>query len=361
MVSKGSCEQGRCYNCNKYGHIGRNCPLKRPQVRQIGEKRNSSERSQEQNKVADVIAKARSLGVKITGQSEGNGALVGEKFAVSVMIMEERMPAILDTGSIISILPVGVLARARDAGFDVNSLEVLPESSMVPVYDASGNRMTFLGAVKVYVGLEDGKKSEVAFHILDVKDDDILLSTNSLKELGVQLTLVPDEIKHSEEVKDKRVVVAKRIYVPPHESVLVEARCEGDSEVEERVVWPKRDGLAAGVFKIRNQELDIPITNNSEEPMILREREEIGHWGTEKWKEGWEDLNPLMLDSGTQEIKVEGRQKLLYEQVKESSKVEKLKSTALEFDKVASLGYLTDSDIATRAFFNQSQRIIDQR
>ncbi|RCN39550.1 hypothetical protein ANCCAN_14522 [Ancylostoma caninum] len=132
--------------------------------------------------------------------------------------MEERMPAILDTDSMISILPAGVLARTRDAGFDVNSLEVLPESSMV------------------------------------------------------LLTLALDEIKHSEEVKDKRLMVAKRIYVPPHESALVEARCEGESEVEERVVWPKRDGLAAGVFKIRNQELEIPIMNNSEEPMIPRRR-----------------------------------------------------------------------------------------
>ncbi|EYC34973.1 hypothetical protein Y032_1220g3764 [Ancylostoma ceylanicum] len=195
---------------------------------------------------------------------------------------------------------------------------------MVPVYDASGNRMTFLGAVKIWVELEGGKKSEVAFHISDVKDDDILIGTNSLKELGVQLTFIQDETKHSEEVKEKRVVVAKRIYIPPHASALVEARCEGESEVEERVVWPKREGLAAGVFKIRNQELDIPVMNSSAEPIILHEGEELGQWGTEKWKEGWEDLNPLMMDTTTHEINGEARQKVLYEQVRESSKVEQL-------------------------------------
>ncbi|KAL6727290.1 hypothetical protein Aduo_009180 [Ancylostoma duodenale] len=97
----------------------------------------------------------------------------------------------------------------------------------------------------------------------------------------------------------------------------------------------RKGGLAAGVFRIRNQELDIPIMNDSEEPMILREKEEIGHWGTEKWKEGWEDLNPLMMDSAVQDIKGEAGQKILYEQVRESSKVEqlseKIKSVLDEF------------------------------
>ncbi|KAL6726279.1 hypothetical protein Aduo_008267 [Ancylostoma duodenale] len=193
---------------------------------------------------------------------------------------------------------------------------------MVPLYDASGNRMTFLGAVKVRVEMEGGKKSEVAFHISDVKDDDILLGTNSLNELGVQLTLVPHEIKHSEEVKDKRVVVAKRTYVPPHESALVEARCEGESKVEKRVVWPGRDGSTASVLKVWNQKWDIPILNNGEKPMILQEGEEIARQGTKKWNEFRKDLNPLMTDTATHEIKGEARQRVL--QVAQGSKVEQL-------------------------------------
>ncbi|KAL6724072.1 hypothetical protein Aduo_019005 [Ancylostoma duodenale] len=217
---------------------------------------------------------------------------------------------------------------------------------MVPVCDASGNRMTFLGAVKVRVELEGGKKSEVAFHISDVKDDDILLGTISLKELGVQLTLVPDEIKHSEHVTDKKVVVEKRIYVPPHESTLVEAmRCEGESKVEKRVMGPGRDGLAARVFKVRNQKWDIPFLNNGEKPMILQEGEEIARRGTKKWNEGRKDLNPLMMDTATHEIKGEARQRVL--QVAQSSKVEQLsekKKTVPDelpddrVDKVASRG-----------------------
>ncbi|KAL6735840.1 hypothetical protein Aduo_006247 [Ancylostoma duodenale] len=94
----------------------------------------------------------------------------------------------------------------------------------------------------------------------------------------------------------------------------------GDSVKEERPVWPERDGIAAGVFRIRNRELGIPIMTDSKEPMTLREGGEIGHWGTEKWREGWEDLNPLMIDSASQEIKGGARQKALYEQVKKRSK-----------------------------------------
>lgn len=36
----------------------------------------------------------------------------------------------------------------------MDSLEVLPRTSMVPVYDASGNQLAFLGAVKLVVKVE---------------------------------------------------------------------------------------------------------------------------------------------------------------------------------------------------------------
>ncbi|CAJ0598183.1 unnamed protein product [Cylicocyclus nassatus] len=74
------------------------------------------------------------------------------------------------------------------------------------------------------------------------------------------------------------------------------ARCEGGSELEERAVWPSEEDLPVGVFTVKNQELDIPVMNTTEKPMILKEGEELGQWGTEKWKSKWEEMNPLMMD-----------------------------------------------------------------
>ncbi|EYC42135.1 hypothetical protein Y032_0541g3183 [Ancylostoma ceylanicum] len=61
--------------------------------------------------------------------------------------------------------------------------------------------------------------------------------------------------------------------------------------------------------------------NTRDEPMILSAGEEIGQWGTEKWKESWEDLNPLMLDNAVDELSFEDRQRLLFDQIKTSSNV----------------------------------------
>ncbi|KHJ76077.1 hypothetical protein OESDEN_24304, partial [Oesophagostomum dentatum] len=115
-------------------------------------------------------------------------------------MLNMKISAMLDTGSIISIIPVGLIAEARKRGFDFMSLELVEDSKMEPVYDASA------------------------------------------------------------------------------------------------------------------------AVNNTEERVLLREGDELGHWGTEKWKETWEDVNPLMLDSSAEEMSWEERQRLLFEQIKEGSK-----------------------------------------
>ncbi|CAJ0608728.1 unnamed protein product [Cylicocyclus nassatus] len=266
---RGGTDQRRCFNCRRYGHIGRECPYKRTQVNQI-EKTKGFLQNGKQDNLTEVIGKATSLGLKV--------------------------PAILDTGSMISIVPVGVLARAKKAGYDVDVLEMISDRKLNPVYDASTNKMSFLGAVKVLVKLEGGKKSIVAFHISDVKDDDVLITTNALAALGVDIILKTEEMQ--QDVLDgKRVVATKRVYIPPRNSILVPARCEGGSELEERVVRPSRKDLPVGVFTVKNQELDIPVMNTMEKPMIIKEGEELGQWGTEKWKSKWEEMNPLMMDS----------------------------------------------------------------
>uniref|UniRef100_A0A7I4Z2W1 Retroviral aspartyl protease n=1 Tax=Haemonchus contortus TaxID=6289 RepID=A0A7I4Z2W1_HAECO len=240
---------------------------------------------------------------------------------VEAKVLDLRVPAIVDTGSMISI-PVGILAKAQKEGYDVDSLEVLSEDSIIPVFDASRNRMDFLGVVKIAVELEEGNKVNVAFHIADDKEAEILLGTNSLGKLSVQVVLPPQEPTLQAEAPE-RVVVARRMYIPPYGKVLVSARHEGSSDGE-RILWPTKHGIAAGVFKITNQEVKVPMINNSEEPMILREGEEIGHWETEKWWEGI-DLRPHMMDSGTHELTPEERRKVLHEQVRQSTGIDRLR------------------------------------
>ncbi|VDP44095.1 unnamed protein product [Heligmosomoides polygyrus] len=257
-------------------------------------------------RISDVITSARSMGVKSAKTVAQKKPLIGRKIVAWARLLDTRIPALLDTGSMISIVPVGVLARAKDRGVDVDSLEVIPARERMPVYDASNNEMQFLGATKISVQLEEGGRSEVAFHITDSPEDEVLLGTNALEDLGVELKIAKRNTEESSggQPAFRKVRVAKRKYIPPHGSGVLSARCEV-RDAEEGVLWPTKRGLECGVFKVSNQEIAVPVVNDSEEPMVLGEGEEIGYWGTEKWKESWEEFNPLMVAEDAEQMKRE--------------------------------------------------------
>nr|CDJ86979.1 unnamed protein product [Haemonchus contortus] len=192
----------------RFGHIGKDCPLRETVVKQIASKPPEKEQRRSTD-VAQIVDRARSLGVKAVEPSEM--PLVGGMVPAWAHLMDMRVPAILDTGSMISTLPVGLLARAQKEAFDMEKLEVSPEESMVPVYDASCNRMNFLGAIKMQVDLEGGNTAIVAFHIADTNNKDILLGMNALDRLGIRL-VIRSEIGYANTEKHARGVTAS--YIP---------------------------------------------------------------------------------------------------------------------------------------------------
>ncbi|CAJ0606213.1 unnamed protein product [Cylicocyclus nassatus] len=82
-------------------------------------------------------------------------------------------------------------------------------------------------------------------------------------------------------------------------------------------MWPTREGLLAGVFTVKNQELDILVMNTLEKPMVLKEGEELGQWSTEYWKTKWGEMNPLMMSSEIPHLDREERCNILYAQLRE--------------------------------------------
>ncbi|KAK6049424.1 hypothetical protein COOONC_13071, partial [Cooperia oncophora] len=218
----------------------------------------------------------------------------------------------------------GLIKSARSLGIRANGDMSGPLIDMVPVYDASGNRMEFMGAVKITVELEGGRKAKVSFHIMDVNEKEILLGTNSLDQLGVNVHISPELDPDKDRVSSRKVIVARRAYITPHSAAIVSARCEGHGYEGDRLIWPHMTGMVAGVYTIKGRSVDVSVVNDSDEPMICREGDVIGQWGTEKWREGWEDVNPLMLDSTSPDMSPEQRRILLLEQIKEASSVETL-------------------------------------
>ncbi|VDP04324.1 unnamed protein product [Heligmosomoides polygyrus] len=233
----------------------------------------------------------------VRDKERGTTELVGDRMTATLSLLGGESPALLDTGSMISIIPVETLAKVQDRGVDVDALQFLQKSELRPVFDASNNLMHFLGAVYIEVELRGGKSSKVAFHISPGKEEEIILGTNALRKLGVDVSItdVDNSRGTCKERNKDNVVVVGRIYNPPNEAAVVDARCEAESaEISERVIWPSREGISAGVYRIQNQLTQIPVFNSSHQPMLLKAGESIGHWGTDKWFERWEDLNPLM-------------------------------------------------------------------
>ncbi|KAK6009981.1 zinc knuckle [Ostertagia ostertagi] len=197
---------------------------------------------------------------------------------------------------------IGHKEQAQDSGYDVDALELVEESSLSPVFDASGNRMHFLGAVIVETELHGGNRERVAFHISKGKEEEIILGTNALGRLGIEVSIIGNQegkIQQRKEEDRGDVTVKERVYVPPRRVALVSVLCSGDRlEEVERVIWPTKEGVAAGVYSIRNQEAVVPVFNNSDEGLVLKQGEEVGRWGTDKWHQRWEELNPLKMDNG---------------------------------------------------------------
>ncbi|EYC11418.1 hypothetical protein Y032_0050g1903 [Ancylostoma ceylanicum] len=304
-------EQGRrCYHCSQYGHLAKECPRRQSEDSQHGRNQN-----QPRNPVSAIINNARNLAVRSIPSKERE--LVGKRTVVQARLMGKEIPALLDTGSMISIIPIKVLEEAQKRGYDVDALEVLSSNSK-GIYDASNNEMTFLGAVRIEVQLQGGSKQAVAFHISKEDDEEILIGTNALENLGVSVMIEGTRLEKTSGTHEDTARVVQRVTIPPYKTAWVRVGCEKSETGEERILWPSRKEVADGVFKITNQEAKVPIFNPSEEAIVLRKNEELGTWVSDKWHDTLDDTNTTMLDSGGLEIEGGVRREELREQIKKN-------------------------------------------
>ncbi|KAK6055522.1 zinc knuckle [Cooperia oncophora] len=166
----GEAIQGRkCYHCSKYGHIARECPSRMGNVNHRDRKKFPSKN--EETKLSSIIERNRSMGMKARRKRSDDSDLIGKRIMVPVRLLGDRCTALVDTGSMISIIPLKVLAKAQDRGWDVDSLKVVPKSRLKPVFDASNKRMDFVGAVHIEVEMDSGNTEMIAFHISRGQDE----------------------------------------------------------------------------------------------------------------------------------------------------------------------------------------------
>lgn len=119
--------------------------------------------SRQSSSLSSIVRQVRSLGLAVKDEVGVEGDLIGSRIVGSVRLLGEEYPALIDTGSMISIVPVEVLGSAMDRGYDLDALPLVQTKALMPVFDASNSRMQFLGAVYIEVELADGKYGGVPY------------------------------------------------------------------------------------------------------------------------------------------------------------------------------------------------------
>ncbi|VDO75569.1 unnamed protein product [Heligmosomoides polygyrus] len=228
------------------------------------------------------------------------GDLIGEVPMRTVKLLELARRALLDTGSQISIISLKMLRAARTAGFHVDSdVEEITLGEPMPIYDASRiydeNKMTFKGAVRLTLQVDDGTKRRVALFVKEGGDGTLVFGTNALHILGFTLTSGPrrrhpslDQIKGDknasswrksdfqdvdETVTVRNAKVAKRVYIRPGETktvpVLISKDCEG-------VLWSENDCIPDLVCDDSATTVNVQVTNSFAEAKLFRTGEKVG-------------------------------------------------------------------------------------
>uniref|UniRef100_A0A7I4YW91 Gag-pol polyprotein n=1 Tax=Haemonchus contortus TaxID=6289 RepID=A0A7I4YW91_HAECO len=247
---------------------------------------------------------------------------IGKLMRRNIRLLGLTAPALIDSGSMVSIIPINLLEKAQEKGYEVDTLPTITESEVGPVYDASGNEMERVGAVTAEAELEGGRRTKLVLHIMPLPQDEVLSGMNALAKPGVQISITngeEDELRWKSDsnlTANKEAKVIRRTYVPSRATAIVEVDCEG-VEANERLLWTRRKDVASGIFKICNQRATIPVHNCNEASIVLKEGETVGESSTEKWNGKWEDTNHLMLDSEDATMTREQKRASMVEQLKE--------------------------------------------
>ncbi|EYC08031.1 hypothetical protein Y032_0068g259 [Ancylostoma ceylanicum] len=173
----------KCYNCNKLGHLRRDC-----RNRKVAEKTaEKDEHSQGSSGTAKMFTASLSKWIcGSVGKVKGHDELVGRQTVTNVRLLGLTRKALLDTGSQISIIPLGMFQASLATGFNLDTdVEEISINHRNPVYDASGNKMSFKGAVRLTLQLENGVKRRIALFVMAGGDGMVVLGTNALAKLGI--------------------------------------------------------------------------------------------------------------------------------------------------------------------------------
>ncbi|VDP34292.1 unnamed protein product [Heligmosomoides polygyrus] len=287
-------EERKCFNCNEVGHLRKDCAQQKA-VRAKGEPTESAEPKREPKIFTASLSRWLCGTTKADGLQED---LVGAQTTAQVQLLGMTRTALLDTGSQVSIIPLQMLVDALQNGYDLNAdVEEIDLDRSKAVYDASGNPMSFKGAVKLAVQVDKGPRHRIGLFVMAGGDDVVVLGTNALKKLGWSLAPNAQSSRSRAEVSrgrrhqrkeakpmkaavqqrrtnaSKVFTEGRRLYLKPAETKVVPVRCD---EMKQDValqssgeILPDTEGQGA------QHQVLIPKTNSFAGAKIFRKGEVV--------------------------------------------------------------------------------------
>ncbi|KAL6742447.1 hypothetical protein Aduo_015596 [Ancylostoma duodenale] len=104
-----------------------------------------------------------------------------------------KTKALLDTGSVISVIPVGFLKKAQSAGVNLDSMvTMMGDGKEAQAYNASGDPTKFLMRIATKVRICGAGSATAQLHVQQSSDEVLMLLTNVLGALGIQVKFIPE-------------------------------------------------------------------------------------------------------------------------------------------------------------------------
>ncbi|VDO89100.1 unnamed protein product [Heligmosomoides polygyrus] len=303
-------EERKCFNCNEVGHLRKDCAQQKA-VRAKDEPTESAEPKREPKIFTASLSKWRCGVTKVDGPHED---LVGAQTTAQVQLLGMTRTALLDTGSQVSIIPLQTLVDAQQNGYDLNAdVEEIDLDRSKQVYDASGNPMSFKGAVRLTVQVSKGPRHRISFFVIAGDDDRIVLGTNALEKLGWSLPPNAQSTRgRAEESSGRRrqhreakakkaavrqqrskapktVTVAERLCLKPRETNVVSPHC--DERKQDGVLRSSGEILPDTEGQGAQHQILIPKKNSFTGAKMFRKGEVVGT------REGWLGANHQLEDA----------------------------------------------------------------
>ncbi|RCN45604.1 hypothetical protein ANCCAN_08440 [Ancylostoma caninum] len=282
----------RCFKCNELGHYASKC---RKLVNKGGDGNATAQKPSGSLQARDrrTVDKSRggSFSTHVKGwcygiRNDTSGTTTteayGKPYICDVNIMNVKAKAMIDTGSIISILPLGLLKLALENGSPLDDLvTMLGDGDSRKIVDASGNEMSFLMLVATDVQVLGAGLARVQFHIQKTPDTLILLGMNALKSLGIQICMNrTQDTEPCQNFCGDTATATERRVIPPGAAAILSISSGKEGE---RLFLSKHERIASGVCKITSGVGSLSVVNRECEPWIVHKGEELGKWSEDAW------------------------------------------------------------------------------